>query len=95
MTLTFNDCLYALRKRYGIVMDDSGQYPQMHTWANKKYSIKLYKTYLGQIRLFVMPLDDIMNDKFYDIRTVEDIYSALDPLADAITVRQTLLLEAA
>lgn len=95
MTFTFSDCLYALRKRYGIVMDDTGQYPQMHTWANKKYSIKLYKTYMGQIRMFVMPLDDIMNDKFYDIREIEDIYRILDPVADAITVKQMNLLGAA
>lgn len=95
MTFTFSDCLYALRKRYGIVMYDTGQYPQMHTWANKRYSIKLYKTYMGQIRLFVMPLDDIMNDRFYDIREIEDIYNALDPVADAITVKQMNLLGAA
>lgn len=91
---TFNDCLYALRTRYGIVMEDSGQYPQMYTWANEKYSVKLYKTYLGQIRLFVMPLDDIMNDQFYDIRQIEDIYTALDPVADAIIVKRLTLLGA-
>lgn len=76
-------------------MDDSGQYPQMYTWANKKYSIKLYKTYMGEIRLFVMPLDDIMNERFYDVREVEDIYNALDPIAGAIMARQIFLLEAA
>lgn len=92
MTFTFRDCLYAMQKRYGIVMDDTGSYPPMHTWANKKYSIKLYKTYMGEIRLFVMPLDDIMNERFYDIREVEDIYNALDPIAGAIMARQIFLL---
>ena len=93
-TFTIRDCLYAIEKRYGIVMEDTHSYPQTFVWSNRKYSLKLYKTYLRQIRLFVMPLHDIMADCFYDIREVEDIYLILDPIEKDIAVRQPELWSA-
>ena len=78
-----------MQKRYGMTMEDTQSYPQTFVWSNRKYSIKLYKTYVGQIRLFVMPLHDIMSDTFYDIKELEDIYKALDPIQCDIAVRQT------
>lgn len=88
-TFTIRDCLYAIEKRYGIVMEDTGHYPAMYVWSNNRYSIKLYRTYLGELRIFVMPLHDIMSDTFYDIKELEDIYKALDPIQCDIAVRQT------
>ena len=92
--LTIRDCFRAVQKRYGVVMEDTQSYPTTYVWSNAKCSLKLYKTYVGQIRLFVMPLDDIMADKFYDINDLEDIYTALDPWKEAIGIRQVSLFEA-
>lgn len=90
--ITLNLCKKVIETRYGIEMTDTESYPQCYVWNNDAYSLKLYRLYTGGVRLFVMPLDDILADRFYDIRQIEDIYSALDQTG--ITVKQMNLFGA-
>ena len=89
--LTIRDCLYAIRKHYGIDMTEVDGYPQTFGFKNKKISMKLYRLPDGQIRMQIIPLDDVINDKYADIDTLNDLFRALEPWRQFIETKQMSL----
>ena len=89
--LTIRDCLYAIRKHYGIDMTEVDGYPQTFGFKNKKVSMKLYRLPDGQIRMQIIPLDDVINDKYADIDTLNDLFRALEPWRSVIETKQMSL----
>lgn len=89
--LTLRDCLYAIRKHYGIDMTEVDGYPQTFGFKNKKISMKLYRLPDGQIRMQIIPLDDVINDKYADINTLNDLFRALEPWRQFIETKQMSL----
>lgn len=88
-TLTIRDCIYAVSKHYGIKLEElPDTYPTIYAFKNKAVSIKLYRLPIGLLRMQIIPLDDIMNDKYVDIRQPEDIYTALEPYREVLSVKQ-------
>lgn len=94
-TLTIRDCIYAVAKHYGVNMEElSDTYPTTYAFVNKAVSIKLYRLPIGLLRMQIIPLDDVMNDQYIDIRQPEDIYAALEPYREVLTVKQMDLFKA-
>jgi hypothetical protein len=89
--LTIRDCLYAIRKHYGIDMTEVDGYPQTFGFKNKKVSLKIYRLPDGQIRMQIIPLDDVINDKYADIDTLNDLFRALEPWRQFIETKQMSL----
>lgn len=89
--LTIRDCLYAVKKHYGIDMTEVDGYPQTFGFKNQKVSLKLYRLPDGQIRMQIIPLDDVINDKYADINTLNDLFRALEPWRQFIETKQMSL----
>lgn len=89
--LTIRDCLYAVKKHYGIDMTEVDGYPQTFGFKNQKVSLKLYRLPDGQIRMQIIPLDDVINDKYVDINTLNDLFRALEPWRQFIETKQMSL----
>lgn len=89
--LTLRDCMLAIKRHYGIDMTEVDGYPQTFGFKNKKVSIKLYRLPDGQIRMQIIPLDDVINDKYADINTLNDLFRALEPWRQFIETKQMSL----
>lgn len=89
--LTLRDCMLAIKRHYGIDMTEVDGYPQTFGFKNKKVSIKLYRLPDGQIRMQIIPLDDVINDKYADINTLNDLFRALEPWRQFIEIKQMSL----
>ena len=80
--LTLRDCVLAIKRHYGIDMTEVDDYPQTFGFKNKKISMKIYRLPDGQIRMQIIPLDDIIHDEYPDINALDDLYSAVDRWRD-------------
>ena len=56
--------------------------------------MKLYRLPDGQIRMQIIPLDDVMNDQYPDIDNLNDLYRALEPWRSFIETKQMNLFGA-
>lgn len=89
--LTIKDCIIAAKRHFGIDMTEVDGYPQTFGFKNKKISMKLYRLPDGQIRMQIIPLDDVINDKYADIDTLNDLFRALEPWRQFIETKQMSL----
>ena len=92
--LTLRDCCYAIKKHYGIDMTEVDGYPATYGFKNKKVSMKIYRLPDGQIRMQIIPLDDVVNDQYPDIDNLNDLYRALEPWRTVIETKQMNLFGA-
>lgn len=92
--LTIRDCVYAVKKHYGVVMAEIDGYPGTYGFKNQKVSMKLYRLPDGQIRMQIIPLDDIVHDQYPDINNLGDLYRALEPWRTVIETKQMNLFGA-
>ena len=92
--LTLRDCCYAIKKHYGIDMSEVDGYPATYGCQNQKVSMKIYRLPDGQIRMQIIPLDDVVNDQYPDINNLNDLYRALEPWRTVIETKQMSLFGA-
>lgn len=76
--ISLRDCIYALSKDYGLQFEPLDGYPETYGFRSQKISMKLYRLTDGQIRMQIIPLDDIIHDEYPDINHLDDLYHALD-----------------
>lgn len=76
--ITLRDCIYALSKDYGLRFEPLDGYPETYGFRSQKISMKIYRLPDGQIRMQIIPLDDIIHDEYPDINHLDDLYHALD-----------------
>ena len=92
--LTLRDCCYAIKKHYGSEMTEVDGYPATYGFKNQKVSMKIYRLPDGQIRMQIIPLDDVVNDHYPDINNLNDLYIALEPWRTVIETKQMNLFGA-
>lgn len=92
--LTLRDCVLAVKKWYGIDMVEMDGYPTTYAFKNRKVSIRLYRTGDGVKRIQIIPLDDVLNDQYTDIKNLNDLARATEPYRADIEVKQLNLFGA-
>lgn len=80
--MTLRDCVYALAKDFGLVFEPVDEYPDTFAFRSNRISMKIYRLPDGQIRMQIIPLDDIIHDEYPDINELDDLYSAVDRWRD-------------
>lgn len=92
--LTIRDCLLAIKRHFGVTFTEVDGYPQTFGFKNQKVSMKIYRQPDGQIRMQIIPLDDVINDKYPDINNLNDLFRALEPWRSVIETKQLNLFGA-